>query len=365
MPSHPFFSDNILSFPAGLAATIGLHEAILLNLLNHAASIQSQPWARISTHIMRQQLPFWTEQTIEQTLQSLLKQGVLQLHGPGFLQTEQLVYQFTHAHVPKVPNNSLPMAPTVALSGEWQPNADTLQRLQQHGIAASFCLAQLDAFRLQAQEQGSHRNDWNQRFFRYVKNQWVYATHQANSQYDKKGFQLPNQDPTTIDLHWQPSTEAVEILQRDQIDPNFIHDAVAEFILYWSERGEAHKTWNTKFVHHVRMQWHRFVSSEEHVSKPMPITEQWQPSEDCFDVIGMAYIDRSFAEALVPEFVLFWRDSGQIHSSWNSRFLQYVKQQWGKRLATGGIHGQSSVQASYATAQGSAERLQDTSWAKQ
>ena len=75
--------------------------------------------------------------------------------------------------------------------------------------------------------------------------------------------------------------------------------------------------------------------------------------------------DNRKAGELIAEFVLYWRDSNQVHNSWNSRFLQYVKQQWGKGLAqhTGGIHEQqSNHQPGYSTAEASRKRLQDTNW---
>jgi hypothetical protein len=104
---------------------------------------------------------------------------------------------------------------------------------------------------------------------------------------------------------------------------------------------------------------------------PTRIESNWQPAEDCYDILGMGHIPREFASALVAEFVLYWRDSNQVHNSWNSRFLQYVKQQWAKRHAqssgnpTGANNGQQAgTQPGYSTAEASVSRLSDTSWAK-
>ena len=104
------------------------------------------------------------------------------------------------------------------------------------------------------------------------------------------------------------------------VDSQFIQDAVPEFVLYWLERGEVSKTWNNRFLKHVRTQWLHFTHAEQHSTAPTAISEDWRPSDDCLDIINMALIDRQFAESLVPEFVLYWRDSNQLHTSWNSRF---------------------------------------------
>ena len=258
---------------------------------------------------------------------------------------------------------------------QWQPAEDTLRRLEQHKIPRAFSFAQMDTFVLQGLEQGTNRNDWNTRFFRHVKSQWVYTQNDANKfqrQHERTGFNPVQDEAKPIGSDWQPSSDALQILQRAGIDPQFIEDAVPEFILYWSERGDVFKTWNSKFIQHVRQQWARYTAAVEHSPLPTRIENDWQPAEDCFDILGMGHISEEFARSLVAEFVLYWRDSNQVHNSWNSRFLQYVKQQWGKRLAgqtSGQMPGenngqQATAQPGYTTAEASVSRLSDTSWAK-
>ena len=41
-------------------------------------------------------------------------------------------------------------------------------------------------------------------------------------------------------------------------------------------------------------------------------------------------IDRNFADSVLSEFILYWRETGQAHNSWNSKFIQHVKYQWQK-----------------------------------
>lgn len=362
MPSHSFFNDKHIHFSATMAAAIGLDEAILLTVLNAAGSLQSQPWARFHREVLRQQLPFWNDAHIRQVLQSLIAKGLININGALFPDTENLFFNFgaAPATAPKAAPVRTTPAITTPMLENWQPAAETLQRLAQHGVENSFALAQLDAFILQAKEQGKNQNDWNARFFRYVRSQWVYA--QNDTHRERTNFHPSSQEATPMHSQWRPSQDAITILERDGVASEFIIDTIPEFILYWCENGQAHKTWSSKFVQHVRLQWQRFIATEAHATKPMPINEDWRPNEDCFDILALAYIDRAFAEQLVPEFVLYWRDTKQAHTSWNSRFLQYAKQQWGKRLTTGNAHGSTTAEPSYTTAEASRQRLADTSW---
>lgn len=404
MPSHPLFTDKTIALSATLAATIGLEEAVLLTVLNDAASIQGQQWARLHYQALRNQLPFWDDVSIRRVLRNLLDKGLLSLQEPMFPDGDGLIYAFNTTQAQIRPQAEAAVQPHQSkaashaaqpsghvkqpLESRWQPQEDTLARLEQHGIPRSFAWAQMDAFILQGQEQGANRNDWNTRFFRHVKNQWVFTQNDAQKQQrilergfqggiqlpsnhqERSAFQPVQDEASPISLDWQPSQDACQILQRAGIDPQFIADAVAEFVLYWAERGDAFKTWNSKFIQQVRQQWARYSASVEHSSLPTRIPDNWQPAEDCYDILAMGHIDRQFAQNLIPEFVLYWRDSNQVHNSWNSRFLQYVKQQWGKRLAqtssgeSYGTHtGQHrTAQPGYATAEASVQRLKDTSW---
>ncbi|WP_419811867.1 DnaT-like ssDNA-binding domain-containing protein [Bacterioplanoides sp.] len=422
MPSHPLFTDKTIPLSATLAATIGLEEAVLLTVLNDAASLQEQAWVRLYNQTLRNHLPFWDDVTIRRVLRSLIDKGLVQLQGEVFPDGEGLIFSFGQPFAmqqaalqqaaPQQRKAQQPVAPQASafqgqqsphqpLGQQWQPSADTLIRLKQHGISSAFAMTQLDSFILKGQELGANRRDWNHRFFQHVKSQWAYAQNDAarqQKQLQQQAFGQPtfaNQNPSrdrtaftvqadeakAIQSDWLPSQDACQILQRAGIDPQFIQDAVPEFVLYWAERGDAFKTWNSKFIQHVRQQWARYSASVEHSTVPTRIAENWQPDPDCFDILSMGHIDHQFAHSLVPEFVLYWRDSNQVHTSWNSRFLQYVKQQWAKRLAqtnnhsgnshsnnnpAGEQHGQhtqhTAAQPGYTTAEASVQRLKDTSW---
>jgi hypothetical protein len=423
---HPLIADKTLVFSPALAATIGLEEAIALTWLNDIAlAVGGIQW-HINNDQVRQVFSFWDDQKIRLVMRSLHEKGLVRLISPLFPDAPQLIFCFpnqaqeqplsqpvkshlrpeisqnresmrpmgsqqpTHQQ-PAFPKNSFqqPAAQQASskqpMEPQWQPTRDGLNRLQQHGIPDSYSLSKLDEFILQAQENGNNRNDWNTQFFRFIKKHWVYTQTDAHKKQQRiaekasfntshtqapdrqERFQARREEAGPIAQQWQPSLDAQQILQRAGIDPQFIQDSIPEFVLYWQERGDAHKTWNTKFIQHVRQQWARYSSSLEHSSVPTRIGDDWQPDNDCYDILAMAHIDVPYAKSLIGEFVMYWRDSNQLQTSWNSKFLQYVKQQWARQLnqgsQIGGNYAKSgTAQSSNSTASASLDQLLDNDW---
>lgn len=403
---HPLIADKVWSFSSTLAATIGLEEAIALTWLNDIALTSGGHQWHVNNSQIRQAFVFWDDHKIRLVLRNLHEKGLIQLVSPLYPDAPQVIYYFPDANTqvdsslstvftssaseplhyqPNQQASHQPMQP------QWHPVQDTLNRLQQHGIPNSYSTSKLDEFILQARENGKNRNDWNTQFFRFVKKHWVYTQTDAHKKQQKlaeksvfnppnsqssdrqERFQIRQEEANPIHQQWQPSLDAQEILQRAGIKLQFIQDSVPEFVLYWQERGDAFKTWNTKFIQHVRQQWARYSSSLEHSLLPTRISDDWQPDNDCYDILAMAHIDLEYAKRLVAEFVLYWRDSNQLQTSWNSKFLQYVKQQWARQLNQSSQIGgqvnagsksgtQSNSEPGYATAAASRQRLKDTDW---
>jgi len=59
-----------------------------------------------------------------------------------------------------------------------------------------------------------------------------------------------------------------------------------------------------------------------------PIAPNWQPSREVLQLIGQHGIPEAFALGQLPEFVNFWRESGESQRSWGSKFTQQVRRQW-------------------------------------
>lgn len=58
------------------------------------------------------------------------------------------------------------------------------------------------------------------------------------------------------------------------------------------------------------------------------IDTQWQPSAPCAEMVKARGIEWEFAMAQREGFVLYYMDSGQMSTSWDSKFLDWVNRRW-------------------------------------
>ena len=209
-------------------------------------------------------------------------------------------------------------------------------------------------------DRGQSRFSWGNAFYKHVLKEW-------RNEQTRKGV---HESATTMSATWFPNPDAVEILENADINRSFIEDAVPEFVLYWQERGVVHGAWNTKFIEHIRRQWAKFAASFGRDDTPKAISSDWQPSVDCFEILALAEIDEDWAKSRVPEFVLYWKDSQQVKSSWNTVFLQFIKQDWARQLKhletteASDAENQSIAGSSQQRVKEKFQQIADRSWAE-
>ena len=375
MSDSSLIPERQLLFSPLLAATIGLEEAILLQHLQqlfeyHSAQVRNgYAWLSIERAFLLRTLPFWSAEDLHRISRSLADKGVVLIDSPPLHTTERLVFAVNEP----APATSAPAAPVDSpavsmkrsaglLPRQWSPSEDLLQLLSMNNIPRQFALDQLEDFIFYWRERGEASHAWENKFRQHVISLW--RRHQQNQ---AEGFRVA---PTTVlDNNWRPSEDAMEIMVRGAIERDFIEEAIPEFILYWRERGTNPKELNSRFIQHIRIQWAKYTSSLEHSTEPKRITESWQPAEDVFDILRLSHIDTEFARSLLPEFIVYWRDSNQAHTSWNSKFLQHVKHHWAKRHQIEQVGGSNAGQPGNSTTGRTRDRslqqdLTDTSWAE-
>ena len=319
---------------------------------------------------MLRTLPFWSAEDLHRISRSLADKGVLLIDSAPLHTATQLVFALNEPVKPTDKPSALepaPLAPKKRSAGllplHWSPSEDLLQLLSMnHNIPRQFALDQLEDFIFYWRERAEASHAWENRFRQHTISAW--RRHQQNQ---AEAFRVP--PTTTLDNNWQPSADAMEIMERSEIEREFIEQAVPEFILYWRERGANPKELNSKFIQHIRIQWSKYTSSLEHSTEPKRIADHWQPSGDVFDILRLSHIDTQFAQSLVPEFIVYWRDSNQAQTSWNSKFIQHVKHHWAKRHQieqagqSNGGHKETSTTGR--TRDRSLQQdLTDTSWAE-
>ena len=367
-------SEKPLLVSPSLAATIGLEEAILLSALNDLANMRavtvSDNWYQASDVVLQNLLPFWTAHDLQRISKSLQDKGVIDLDSAPFMQSRQLIFSFNdngcdhtahHNRSPQSPGqpsvHNMPVRGANRIAPNWQPSDDVLAKLAQYHIPRDFVLQQLPEFITYWRERDEPAHAWGAKFIQRVKHAW--RNHET-------AFQRQN-SAAPMASHWQPSDDAMEVLVKHAgISRQFVEDAIPEFVLYWRERGEPSRTWNSKFIQHVRKQWHYYTAAVEHDNVPKPISKDWQPGADVYDVLRLANIDLDFARQQVREFVLFWSDSKQVYPSWNTKFLQHVKYQWARQYGQQNNRGNSELRApdKQTTRERTLEQdLTDRSWA--
>lgn len=375
--------ERPLIISPSLATTIGLEEALLLQVLNDATAFssgvnrQGYRWFTLQRSELQSRLPFWNQHELQRISKNLKDQGIILIESAPLTQSEQLSFAMNEpidAPAPKpepaqpaVMRQSRPAAAPPArrsanlLAENWQPDEDLLQLMAlNHNIPRDFALQQREDFLLYWRDRQQVSHSWPSKFRQHVLKQWRF--HQSRQ------VATSNQQAASSDINqqWHPSPDALEILYRTGVTKDFIEDAIPEFVLYWRERGEAHSTWNSKFIAHIRRQWALFTKAMELDYEPREIAANWQPNEDVYDILKLANIDLDFARQLVPEFVLFWRDTQKIQRSWNTKFLQHAKYQWATRHQMGQHYAgqQLSDRSTQTERQSTFDLLTDRSWAK-
>ena len=359
-----------------LAATIGLEETVLLQLLqecrSHGTAQQSQGynWVTVSGEKLLNLTPFWREDDIRRLSMGLHEKGLLLIGGAPFSAVQDFRFAFNEAvaasSAPRQPaanhpatqaaNNTPHSAKTIGNS--WQPSQDAVRQLSQLGVTQSFAEQQIPQFVAYWRDRNVPRHSWESKFIKEVWRQWQQAEATSNRR----------RQEVALSSEWRPSNDALQILIRQGgINANFVEDAIPEFILYWRDRGDLSSTWDSKFIQHIRRQWQFYTGMMEQDAMPRSISAQWQPKESVYDVLQMANISRQFAEQLLPEFILYWQENGTPQCSWSTKFLQYVKRQWARhiQLPTDTAHGkqQGSNPKGRIRDRSIIDALSDRSWA--
>lgn len=372
--THPFQQNPlipetpILVYPS-LAATIGLEEAAMLSVLTgitrsyRGLVSNGYRWYSLDEGAAMHLMPFWQATDIQRVSTNLREQGLIIIASAPFSTGKLLKFAFNekaeeaqvqHAAAPVIQQ---PQAHFQAQQGKtlispsWQPDSETLSRIAQHNIPNQFSMEQLPEFLTFWRDSGETARSWGSKFMRHVIHKWREFEAQQNAQ---------NKN-THMTRNWRPSQDAIEFLnQQSGISLPFMEDSIAEFELYWRERGDKCDNWNYKFRSHVKHQWAIHQSACKYDPTPRRISENWQPSNEVYEALQTySNIDMPFAQTILPEFVIYWRGTNKVYTSWDSRFLQYVKQCWAKRDISSNSTIRSTRDLSIE------EQLTDRSWIPQ
>ena len=353
MSSVSLIPDRQLTFSPELAETIGLEEAVLLQALGTLLD-NNQGWTAVRMSQLQHTLSFWSVDHITRLLDKLVSLGILRQQA-GDTADSLLLSTLTD----EPPSATAAAGPSAQQkNAAWRPSAAIEELLNlNHGIPPQF-IEQVAAQFVPAQGREA-----DTQFRQFVLGRW--REQQQSQTPQPSAFEIST--PLPFGRDWVPSRDALDILSQAGIDIVFAESVRAEFILYWSERGGPPKEVNSRFVEHVRRRWLKHTSQMHHSTEPTRIARNWQPDPSVYETLALAGIEENHARALLPEFVMYWLDSNEVHISWNSKFLQHVKRQCrvaGHGDQNGGQTRRGSAGAGHRSKDRSlSDDLTDTSWA--
>jgi hypothetical protein len=368
-----------------LASTIGLEEAVMLHvlaeLISHGATVKRNrakqlAWLELDDGKLQQAFPFWAPIDIKRVQSSLQSLGLVLIDadttspgsyffaiddvdsadiesaGTSSANIESVAKTPTQQPVTAVPGS----ATASLMPPNWQPDDNWMRQCKQQGIPQEFAQSLVPEFVAYWRDRAQARFSWGSAFSKHALKRW------REEQTRKGAYELTS----VMGTDWQPNSDAVGILEIAGVNPSFIEDAIPEFVLYWRERGMVNGAWNTKFIEHIRRQWAKFSASLAFDDTPRPITADWQPSADFYEILQLAEIEADYARRKLPEFVMYWKDSQQAKPSWNTAFLQFIKQDWARQLKVEELDDAKDRIITGSTQEKVRERLRqlaDRSWA--
>ena len=307
-------TDNFLSFSKDAAKTLGLSEAVVLETIR--TKIQSQNNQFIELDSILKETIFWDEKKTITLISKLQLRGLVNFDKDK--KRISLILSKKKIKDTNVDKEGFGERTESFMEKNWEPDAALIDQASEYGISKSFVLSQLDDFIHLHREKSDTSYSWGVKFLRFVIKKWRSQEISDIKQLKRK----------PIDQSWQPDEEAIEILIKAGISKEFIKNEIPEFILYWSEKGDVSDTWNSKFIGQVRRQWAKTQHLIDNSELPEPISSDWKPNQDFYEVLALTEIDKTFADSVLNEFILYWKETGQAHNSWNSKFFQHVKYQW-------------------------------------
>ena len=291
--------SNKIFFSPEIASSIGLEEAIILNFIE-----RNSPGLNEKNLVIK--LSFIPNKDIDKALTKLLALELISKVNSEFILKNSALSSLEP--ISESPENNVGVS------------KDVLNQAKSLGMTDEFISFKSNIFIESNKNHSASNFKENFRLLKYLIKEWRNEEKKEKNEAEK----------TLIKKDWIPSEDVMSILESAEMDSDFIKKCIPEFIVYWMEKKLKSNEWNSIFINHVRRQWARYKNIIEDNVSPKKMTHDWMPNQNCFDVLKLARIDEKFARDQLPEFKIYWLDSNQVITSWNSKFIQHVKYKWFK-----------------------------------
>ena len=283
-------------FSPEIASSLGLEEAIILNLIESF---------KLNEESLFIKLNFLPQEKIKNALSKLLVLELIEKLNSEFVLKNSIRTNL------KTENNDNELKLKVS--------NDVLSQAKSLGMTEEFIQFQSNLFKTSNKNLESD-----------FKTNFQLLKHLIRTWREEEKKERTEAEKVLIKKDWTPSDDVISILESADMDSDFVKKCIPEFIVYWKEKQFKSNEWNSIFINHVRRQWARYKNIIEDNVSPKKMTHDWVPNQNCLDVIKLARIDEKFAKDQIPEFKIYWLDSNQVMTSWNSKFIQHVKYRWFK-----------------------------------
>lgn len=136
---------------------------------------------------------------------------------------------------------------------------------------------------------------------------------------------------TLMPANWQPSDDVLAQVSQHNIPQHFAREQLPEFINYWRENGEAHRSWGSKFLYHVKRNWAYHTTRLAKAAMARALPTDWQPSKALLAQIKREDIPATFMQKSLDRFRLYHQTSGATQTDWDMPFFSWVKEDWDKQ----------------------------------
>ena len=128
---------------------------------------------------------------------------------------------------------------------------------------------------------------------------------------------------------WKPSQATLQKLTKHGLEMPEIDLLLRKFKEHPDYKKDAR---NTRFVKFAMLRAGQGLAT---VTPEQPIPIDWWPSKETIEaVVSRTGITENEISDLVPEFVLYWRERGDLATSWNQKFLQFSEYRASHRIPT-------------------------------
>jgi len=350
----------IVLSPALILKMNGMEKAALYQAIMDGGVPIGPVWSEVSNELIMKWLPMWSQEEIKSLLVSLVADKHLYLNSPPFGQTNSIIYSTDPlalesscmSKTQRAYNNAKELR-FGKLRGDWKPSQSTMQFLSNRFQITTEMIDRFLPDFINENLSKPANSSWDTIFVKWAK---INIT---TSEPTLSVFERDADSKSLMTWEWQPADKAMKILDKIGIDKDFAREAIPLFNLYWIERGEAHNTWNTRFINWVKRDYARHTETLINTGNNSQMTNEWMPSVNVLEILKSDNISQDFVQSIIPEFKLYWLESGRAFPSWDAKFLRQIRFQWHGRLKQLG----SLSQREYLASTNIADRLNDMSWA--